>query len=82
MGGRQAVGDQHDLPVRRVLTVDEQPPGERQAVLNVGEVRRDAMLADVVAAHVGPQPHHRVEDRDRLGHQVHDLPGSTSLAKL
>ena len=55
----------------------------RQAVLDVREVRRDLVLADVVAAHVGPQPHDRVVQRHRLGHQLDDLGrASTGLAKV
>ena len=80
--GRQAVGDQDDLPVRRVLRGQELP-GQLQAVLDVGEVRRNVVLADVLAAHVGPQPHHGVEDRHRLGHQRRrSRPGGTGLAKV
>ena len=57
--------------------------GERQAVLDVREVRRHLMLADVLAAHVGLQPHDRVEHRHRLRHQARrSRPGSTSLANV
>ena len=67
MGRGQAVGDQDHLPVGRVLG-GQQLPGELQAVLDVGEVRRDLHLADPLVAHVGPQADHRIEDRHRLGH--------------
>ena len=40
MGGRQAVGDQDDLPVRRVL-LRKILPAHLQGVLDVGEVVRD-----------------------------------------
>ena len=43
MGRRQAVGDQDDLAVGRVLGGQELP-GQLQAVLDVGEVRRDVRL--------------------------------------
>ena len=39
VGRRQAVGDEHDLPVGRVLRRQELA-GQVQAVLDVGEVRR------------------------------------------
>ena len=59
----------------------QQLPGERQAVLQVREVRRHLELADVVAAHVGPQPDDRIEDRHRLGHQVRDPAGLDQLGE-
>jgi hypothetical protein len=41
-----------------------------------------AVLADVVAAHVDLQAHHRVVDRHRLGHQLDDLAGGRGLANV
>jgi len=72
VGGRQAVGDQHDLAVGRLLG-RQQPPGEFQAVLDVREMGRDLLLADLRPAHVGPKPLHRVKQGDRLGKQLGQL---------
>ena len=80
MGGGEAVGDQDDLAVGRVLG-GEQAAGKREAVLQVGEVGRDFVFADVVAAHVGAEPHDRVEERDGLGHHIDDAAGLDELGE-
>ena len=53
VGRGQAVGDQDDLPVGRVLA-GEHLPGQLQAVLDVGEVRRDLHLADAAGRSCRP----------------------------
>ena len=68
MGCRQAVGDQDDLAVRRVLPREELP-AHLQGVLDIREMRRDLHLAHIWVAHVGPQSDVRIEDRHRLRHQ-------------
>ncbi len=73
---RQAVGDQDDLAVGRVLRLEELT-GELQTVLDVGEVRREVDLRDPLVAHVRSQPHDGVVHRHRLGHegrQLRDVP--------
>ena len=52
---------------------DEELPGQLQRPLDVREVLREAVLADVLAAHVDLQPHEGVEDRHGLGHQLDEL---------
>ena len=68
MRRRQAVGDEHDLPIRRVLRQQELPR-QLQAVLDVGEVRRNHHLADIRIAHVHFYAHDRIVERHRLGHE-------------
>jgi len=72
VGRRQAVGDEDDAAVRRVLR-GEKTAGQLQPVLDVREVRRDVKLADLLVAHVGPELHHGVIDGYGLGHQPGDL---------
>ena len=59
----------------------EEPPGQQQAVLDVGEVRRDLKLADVVPAHVHAEPDDRIEDRHRLGQQIDDFAAGPRLGE-
>ena len=70
---RQAVGDEDDLPVRRVLRRQELPGQSAGACWMFVKCGGIMHLADVRIAHVGLQPHHRVVDRHRLGHQRGDL---------
>ena len=69
---REAIGDDEHLFVGGVLP-RKQPPRELQSVLDVRKVRRDLHLRDPRIAHVGPEPHDRIKDCDRLREERRDL---------
>jgi hypothetical protein len=80
MRGRQAIRNEDHLPVGCILR-GKKLPGKLQAVLDVREVGGNAELADILAAHVRLQPHPRIENCHRLGHQAHDLAGAARLGE-
>src|SRR5690606_10489678 len=79
VGGRQAVGNQDDLTVGRVLA-RKQAPRDGETMLDVREMGGDVMLADVLSAHVGRELNERVSDGDWFRHQL-DHPTWLYLAR-